>query len=473
MKPHRSLLCAACVFVAAFVLDCPKPVAAQFDDLLRRIPGSANSLVLIDVDGLYRSPMAMQKGWKEKVATKWDQVPILLPPEAKRFVLASHLDPVNQLKSDWEIAVIDLAEPLSLNSIARAEGGYVDSIDDVPAVWTPTRAYIVQLEKPLLGMVYPDDRQAVSRWLTLMKSDQLAPLSPYLKEAAKRVRSGGQVVLAIDLSNLVQPHRVDRWLKESTFLADKKVSPKVIAEAIANLRGMTLVILFHSQAMAEARVDFGQNVESLRPVAKELVLAAMERAGAAVLDPQAWKVTVENKSIILRGTLSEAGLTRISGLLELPTTKFSTLAKESQSKEDPGKPTAEASKRYFKSLEKFIADLSDGLRTEAKTAWLEKTARKIDQMPVLRVDDELMTFAAGVSKSLRDMAEQGRNVGRRFSVSQAQMYGNFGYYGDSRLTQTAQEQGASGEVRSRGMQGVNNSLGDMRRKMTKKYNVQF
>jgi hypothetical protein len=29
----------------------------QFDDLILRVPGAANSLVLIDVDGVYASPM--------------------------------------------------------------------------------------------------------------------------------------------------------------------------------------------------------------------------------------------------------------------------------------------------------------------------------------------------------------------------------------------------------------------------------
>ena len=68
-----------------------------------------------------------------------------------------------------------------------------------------------------------------------------------------------------------------------------------------------------------------------------------------------WKVTTDADSITLRGMLTEKGLRQLSSFLELPTTKFSTLAKESESKVDPMKATVDASLRYFKTLEKLPA----------------------------------------------------------------------------------------------------------------------
>jgi len=408
----------------------------QFDDLLRRLPGSANALVLIDVDAFYRSPMALRKGWKENFAKRSNEQPIILPPEAKRFVLASHLDPLNNLHSEWEAAVIDLAEPLSMSLLARAEGGYIDSIGETPVVWTPSHAYLIQMDKRLMGMVYPDDRQAVSRWVDSTKTGKNAPLSPYLKEASKRLRTEGQIVLALDLTNVAQPHRIDKLLKETRILEGQKVNPRAVAEAISSLRGLTLAIQFQSQAIAEVRVDFKENIQILKPFAKELVLSAMKRVGATVNDSTKWSTTVEENAIIFRGELSDAGLTRISGLLELPTSKFSTLAHESEQKQDPAKAKLEASKRYFKTLEKLIVTL----RAEMKTSnlWFEKTARKIDGLPILNVDDELLGFGSWVSKTLRQMAEGMRVVGREFGIAQSTAYGNYydvgsyggyGYYG--------------------------------------------
>lgn len=180
-----------CVLAVSLVLEATPAAFGQFSDLLARVPGGANALVLIDVDAFYRSPMALRKGWKEKFATRSSEQPIILPPEATRFVLASHLDPLNNLHSDWEAAVIDLSEPLSLNLLARAEGGYIDTIGKTSVVWTPSHAYLIQLDKQLMGMVYPDDRQEAARWIERMNSTKHAPLSPYLEQAAKHLRSGG------------------------------------------------------------------------------------------------------------------------------------------------------------------------------------------------------------------------------------------------------------------------------------------
>jgi hypothetical protein len=473
-------LCSIVLFLA------PKTTFGQFDDLMLRVPGGANALVLIDVDAFYSSPMATSKGWKATFERKWADQPILLPPEAKRFVLASHLDPLNNLRSDWEAAVVELGTPIPMTTIARAEGGYLDSIDSTPVVWAPSHAYFVQLDQSLLGVMYPDDRQALARWMMLSKTGQNAPLSRYLKEATKKLRSAGQIVLAVDLENVAQPHRMDRALKESGLLNGKNVSPMVVAETLSSLKGVTVAINFESQPMTEARIEFGSNIRTIKPFAKELVLTAMSRLGIPIEDLKGWKVTVDTDSITLRGILSEKGLRLLSSFLELPTSKFSTLAKESESKVDPAKATLDASLRYFKQLEKLIDDLKEGLKTDAKTAWYEKTARRIDNLPILHVDDELLAFGANTAKALRETSEQGRNIGRQNSESQmaavtsygnyySDGYGNYGYYNSLAAVPniTTQSVNAASQNRTRGLQALNNGLGDIRRAMTKKYQVEF
>jgi|HubBroStandDraft_4_1064222.scaffolds.fasta_scaffold53019_2 hypothetical protein len=479
----RSLSTVSAALCAILFFLGTKSTYGQFDDLMLRVPGGANALVLIDVDAFYSSPMATSKGWKATFERKWSEQPILLPPEAKRFVLASHLDPLNNLRSNWEAAVVELATPVPLTTIARAEGGYLDSIDSTPVVWTPSHAYFLQLDNQLLGISYPDDRQAAARWMMLSKTGQNAPLSRYLTEATKRLRSAGQIVLAVDLANVAQPHRLDRAIKDSGVLNGKDASPMAVAQALSSLKGVTVAIDFHSQPMTEARIDFGSNIKAIRPFAKDLVLAAMNRFGMPLEDLKGWKVTTDADSITLRGMLTEKGLRQLSSFLELPTTKFSTLAKESESKVDPMKATVDASLRYFKTLEKLIEDLRGGINTDAKSAWYEKTARKIDNMPILHVDDELLAFGAGIAKDLRQTAEQGRTIGRQNSTNQVAAvasYGNYydgngGYYstaGDLPILQT-QAINASSQNRTRGMQAINNGMGDIRRKMTKKYQVEF
>jgi hypothetical protein len=482
----RSLLILAIVLHATMLFIQPRSSFGQFEDLLKRIPGQPNSIVAIDVEGLYKSPMAVEKQWKEKFASNWAEQPIIVPPEANRIVLASHLDPLNNLRSAWELAVMELGEPLSMNSIAKSEGGYVDSIDGTPVVWTPSHAYFVGLEKKLLGLVYPDDRQAVSRWIAFATKNQTASLSPYLQAAARRAGVDGQIVMAIDLANVAQPHRLEKSLKELKALEGQKVDLRAVTQAVASVRGVTLVVQIQTQAVAEFRVDFGKNISILKPFAKELVLEALDRFGATVSDPKAWETTVEDTAIIFHGPLSENGLRRISGLLELPTSKFSTLKKESETGDNSSKSMADASLRYFKLTEKLIVDLRQGIKVKgASTVWLEKSSRKIDALPILHVDEELLGFGSWCSKTMRDMAEGVRGITRESNVAQSQVYGNYyavGSYGDNgyyrnpgSVSNTLGEQttAAAGSVRTQGMKDINNGLADMRRKMTKKYNVEF
>ena len=469
------------VALCALLFVGTRTTFGQFDDLMLRVPGAANSLVLIDVDGVYGSPMAIKQGWKATFERKWSEQPILLPPEAKRFVLASHLDPLNNLRSTWEVAIVDLANPIPMNTIARAEQGYLDSIGSTPVVWTPSHAYFVQLDSQILGIVYPDDRQAAARLISLGQTGQLAPLSPYLRAATKKLRNAGQIVLAVDLTDVAQPHRIDRMLRESKLLEDKNVSPSVVAQALSSLKGVTVTINFESQPLTEARIEFGSNIRAIKPIAKDLVLMAMSRVGIPIDDTKGWKVTVDGDTITIRGILTEKGLRQISRFLELPTSKFSTLAKESESKVDPMKATVDASLRYFKTMEKLIDDLRGGLNTDAKTVWYEKTARKIDDMPILHVDEELLAFGANTAKALRETAEQGRNVGRANSANQVAAIASYGNYYDGYGYSSAQQypvmqiqaNNASSQNRTRGMQSLNNGLGDIRRKMTKKYQVEF
>jgi hypothetical protein len=133
--------------------------------------------------------------------------------------------------------------------------------------------------------------------------------------------------------------------------------------------------------------------------------------------------------------------------------------------------------------------LKGGLNTDAKIAWYEKTARKIDQMPILHVDDELLAFGAATARQIRDTAMQGRTIGQANTANQVALvgsYGNYysngygngygGYYsvnGADLANAQISANNASSQNRTRGLQVINNGIGDIRRKMTKKYQVEF
>src|SRR5215213_2411412 len=85
--------------------------AEEFADLARRIPADANALVLIDVEKTVAAPLARKQGWAAKLESAFVERPIFLPPEAKKLAMGAALDPENGFNGNWELAVMELAEP--------------------------------------------------------------------------------------------------------------------------------------------------------------------------------------------------------------------------------------------------------------------------------------------------------------------------------------------------------------------------
>jgi hypothetical protein len=89
---------------------------APFDDLLAKIPEAANTLVLIDVDNTLATPLAKEQGWAKRLEKAYMERPVYLPPEAKKLVLAATLSPAQDFLPLWELAVMELTEPLSMRT---------------------------------------------------------------------------------------------------------------------------------------------------------------------------------------------------------------------------------------------------------------------------------------------------------------------------------------------------------------------
>ena len=110
---------------------------ADVGDLLNRVPGDANVIVVIDVQRMMKCPMAHREGWAEKRAAAYCDRPLIVPPDATRVVQAALLDP-STLRSTWEVSVMEMAKGPNVAAIARNESGYVDNLGDIPAAWSPS-----------------------------------------------------------------------------------------------------------------------------------------------------------------------------------------------------------------------------------------------------------------------------------------------------------------------------------------------
>jgi hypothetical protein len=253
-------------------------------------------------------------------------------------------------------------------------------------------------------------------------------------------------------------------------------------------------------AQAQLRIDFGTNVALLEPVAKDLVLAVLDDLGANVVEMASWKVGVKEQAIHMEGPLTQDGLRRVFSVIELPSTKFSTLKDsggEGQTTEAaPESQTRESSITYFRSIDVLLKDLRRDLRGQkASAAIMERYARKIDRMPILNVDLELLDYGGKVANTLRDMALTKRQGGVAYGVNTAGMGGGgyanysvgYGYFGNTTGDAYAGARASAADLASmkasamadanyarvEGFEGIAEASADIRRKMTQKYQVEF
>jgi hypothetical protein len=207
-------------------------------------------------------------------------------------------------------------------------------------------------------------------------------------------------------------------------------------------------------------VDFGQDPSPLADIAKPLVLGALANQGALIEEMESWNAQVNGQTIYLDGYLGESGLTRIASLINLPTHAVHAPAGVAET-ESPSAPTTaaapstsdpkqlvvETTQNYFKSIDHLLADLRSH-KGEARTigqigVWYQKYADRVERLPILNVDEEMLQYGQYVAQQLRNcsMAIKGYGISKRVAEENADM--NAAPYGGA-FGQMASDYYASG-----------------------------
>jgi hypothetical protein len=158
----------------------------------------------------------------------------------------------------------------------------------------------------------------------------------------------------------------------------------------------------------------------------------------------------------------------------------------------------ESSLTYFRSTEVLLKDLKRELRgNKASAAIMERYAGRIDRMPILHVDNDLLDYGSNVSQTLRAIALSKRQGGVQSGVGTAGMGGGgysnysngYGYFGvranrgdrysgarasaADRAAIKTQAMAESKNVRVEGAKLIGEASAQIRRQMTQKYQVEF
>ena len=490
-----------------------RPAAAQLGDLVRRVPDRPNTLVLIDVAKAYSSPMAEKEQWQEKMLSAFQSGMIMIPPAASQFVLASQLD-LELMQPIWEVALAKVNQDVSIPQFAQQRGGSVDVVAGESAVALPDDTYAIKFGPAMVGAMRPANRQSVGRWIEASRDAKRRPLTPYLEEAVGYVQDvGTPIIIALDLENALAPAGIRASLEGMKCLEGKSVDLDKLSQALASVRGVTLGITLVERRYGGLKIDFSQDVSMTADFAKPLLLEALASQGAMIDEFNDWTVNVTSNQISLKGVLEPSGLRRILSLLEPPHSPDYVPPRPSSGTNPDELTAALASQEYFKTVTTLLDDLkgkrkSDEFVTWGQVGlWFERYAKKIDNLPILNVDNELLDYGVFVADSLRQSETAMKGIGAKSGYRKTQLsnsyatpyYGGYGYgYGYAPVTRAgaaaagvnaahanlAYRGQAEAQIRTQEriqgntnahfiMQGIDQATSAVRRTMTQKYKMEF
>ncbi len=432
--------------------------ADEFQDLVGQIPRSANAVVLLNMEKAKASPLGLQEHWKENVEKAFEDGLVRVPPQATRFVMASQIDFESE-EPYWEAAVIDLDQGLAMAQVVKARGGAEEKIEGLPAALLQNGTYVLQLGPKRLAAMRPGNRQTVVRWMRDVRKRSPPPLSPYLQKAAVYSdEAGSEIIMAIDLEGAMSWERVcdylakhKKSLREWQGKGESSISLTVAARVVSSVRGIRIGVRIGEQPTARIVVDLSDEAYLLAGIAKPLLLQILSDNGALINDFQSWTVQAAGSEILLSGRLSSKGLRELLSVVDSPVGDDFSAAKETDA--SPGQPQAtqaEKSRRYFRTIMDMADDLKDDMKNAANLAstqlFFERYAKRIERMPILGIDEDLLKYSAYVANALGQSSMAIKTMGIQSGVRQASIIPSWDYYyndgtsvGDERRVVRARE----------------------------------
>jgi hypothetical protein len=112
---------------------------------------------------------------------------------------------------------------------------------------------------------------------------------------------------------------------------------------------------------------------------------------------------------------------RLSSLIELPTHAIASnpvaKAGESENTQQEPQTMAQATQAFYKSTEDILKDLrrhkGQGKSIGTYGLWFENYARKVERLPMLNVDEEMLNYGTFLSSQLRDASMAIKGIGIR------------------------------------------------------------
>lgn len=465
--------------------------AADWPKLLDHPPAGANTIALFNVEALKLGAAKLKRFKEGEQAAAAADLVAELPENSRRGTISAQFD-FDSLEPIWEVVTVTYDKnPPNQKRLAERDGGYVDQIAGRPVVWSPRGRYYVPMGDDRLTVHIPANRPTVAHWIRGL-GQAVQPLPEYLKRAADRALDGTAMLVAVDMADTISPVQAAEKVATLKSVSAAKLNPEALGKLLGDLHGITLSVSVKDQFMGELKLDFGTAPTLLRETGQAIVIEALARRGMLLAEMRDWTGNVDGKSFVLSGPLDAISIVNLlaffKGSPSSSDAHHETSVTPNESSESDGTAKmAKASKRYFDGTQRILGECRNtkGLSVAERGVFNDKLSRKIDDLPLLNVDTDLLDFGATIAQLLRGAGVTIRSAnvaagGQK--ATQATSYRSVGYYGSSFSfnDNTAYNESLERQAHAQGMQAhlsnmeqVDTMTADIRRKMTQKYMIEF
>ena len=393
-------------------------------DLLKSLPGTFNTLAVVNVESILKSPRAVKEGWDKIDKTAYLAGAIPIHPAVERIVATTEFTPGQRRDSSAQ-AVVPVKKPIDLARVAAGLHGQLVEVGGEQAVATSAGSYLVKLEPQLLGLMRTTHRQDLSRWVQAKKENTLPAPPRYLTNTAANFATRSHVVVALDAGDLFDAAAITTAVGLSPSLDQDKKAAGQVKQFLGALRGVRLIGTF-TEAGTEFRVTLDSNHQPTCPpeLMKQFVAEFLERNGLMPTDMAAAvaKNGETDFSLTLKITDDELGYLMA---LVLPPISADIAASDALPV-TPAGVTREASQKHVVAVNGIL----DGLKKRNDTAtdyfqtalWHETAARQIAAMSVIAVEPAAVEYAHGTTVLLREIANSLRGVPVQAAVLEQNAY---------------------------------------------------
>lgn len=412
-------------------------IAAAADpavELSRSLPAQTNTVSVVRVAEILRTPRAMDEGWAETAEHRFLTGESRIPPWVTTLVVGSLVRPSLQ-QEVWSTAVLQLPATVTMERIARLEEARVERLSGVRTVQAGRDALLVELAPGLMGVRSPAVRQEAVRWAHSASTGTTGLISDFLKSA---VSNRAHIVMAVDLRDMADTQGIRRYLDESGLLPKDAADRVNLPQLLTSLQGVGFFATIDSETTAQITIEFDNEIGKLAEPVAAVFFRLIDDAQISLDEFATAELSSKSRSVTLSMKLSDESLRRVMSLI----TSTSPPAR-SNDESIPSVPLPRgerpprvgvdltASKRYFQSVSQAIDDLARVNRKAndyARTAtWHENFAKRIDQLPISEVDLELREFGQRASERLRALAASLRGTAVNVNAEQQTLVYNYNY----------------------------------------------